>query len=582
MIEKATKLAMELKELISRFGHRSFTANLCYMSNAHVRQRSGQVKLKSPVRQLMYLVNLYHATDFKGNEIYTVTSNDHKRIVRLLNEIERGYGYNASLAGQKELSEGELNRLIVTNSTFLNYYLNAPLSYLEQDIERIRKTFQHFEPFIISETGLGIDDYINFFIILANLEIEYFNRYFNNDFNNDPVLEILRREKNPNKLSPDQKVQLIDLAESAIYNMAIPLSDIFDAIGKEKAIILLAHFTLLRSDNPEYLYYTDACQYLRRPIIMMDSDHIVMIYSKQLINAIYEFLFELCSTEVAPGRKVSERRDEYLEEKTFEVFNGFFDRDAQIYSSYYINGNEKDLLILAGTNAFIIECKANKYRIPFRDPLKAYNRINDDFKKSIGKAYCQAKEVEDLIYGKESFVIKDKQKRVLATINPKDYENVFVVVVTQERFGQIQCNLAHLLTVGDEDNYPWAVAIDDLESFLITLKRKDNYLSEFHEFLLAREQLQGRLFCSDELELCAYFLFDRESFVRNCRRTKIFISSPDMNQFFDLLYNAGFGFKDELNLSNKIERKHYEAESVIKYYKLKPAERVLKFLSAEN
>ena len=55
-----------------------------------------------------------------------------------------------------------------------------------------------------------------------------------------------------------------------------------------------------------------------------------------------------------------------------------------------------------------------------------------------------------------------------------------------------------------------------------------------------------------------------------------------MNLFFDLFYQVGFGFKDELNLSDKIKRKHFEAESVIRYHKLKPAERVLEFLSGEN
>jgi hypothetical protein len=48
-----------------------------------------------------------------------------------------------------------------------------------------------------------------------------------------------------------------------------------------------------------------------------------MVYSKQLINAIYEFLYEVCSNPEAPGRKVSDRRDMYLEDKTAELFQEF-------------------------------------------------------------------------------------------------------------------------------------------------------------------------------------------------------------------------------------------------------------------
>ena len=58
----------------------------------------------------------------------------------------------------------------------------------------------------------------------------------------------------------------------------------------------------------------------------------------------------------------------------------------------------------------------------------------------------------------------------------------------------------------------------------------------------------------------------------------MFISSPDMNLFFDLLYQVGFGFKEETNLTDKVKRKNIKAESVIRYHKLKPAERVADFL----
>ena len=69
----ATAKAKELKELIRRFEHRSFTGHLGHMGNAHIRQRSAKVKLRSPVRQLMYLMSLYHATDLGGTELYFPT-----------------------------------------------------------------------------------------------------------------------------------------------------------------------------------------------------------------------------------------------------------------------------------------------------------------------------------------------------------------------------------------------------------------------------------------------------------------------------------------------------------------------------
>ena len=568
--------------MIRRFEHRSFTAHLGHMGNAHVRQRSGQIKLSSPVRQLMYLMSLYHATDLGGTEIYTPASKEHRQIIRLLNEIEQGYGYKTDRAKEEFLSKKEFDRLLVTKGTFLNYYLNAPLSYFEQDVERIKRTFQHFEPYILQETGLALGDYLDFFFVLTNLETGQVSKYLNNDYSDDPVLQSIKRGKSPKNLTLDEKVHLMDIGEKAVFEMAIPLEEIYKAIDKEKAQLLLANFTLFRKEDPNYLYYTDNCGYLRKPIIMVDGEHVLMVYSKQLINAIYEFLFDICAEPGAPGKKVSERRDEYLEDKTRELFQDFFGPEAKIYSSYYIDRSEKDLLVLHGRNAFIIECKAHKYREPLRNPVKAYDRIRDDFARSIGKGYSQAKEVEDMLLGEQSFVIRDHNKKIIATLQPGDYDDLFTIVVTQERFGQIQCDLSYLLDIADDCNYPWSVGLNDLETFFITLKRKANHIQEFTEFLLAREQLHGRVMCYDELELCAYFLFDREAFIRNCGREDIFFSSPDMNQFFDLFYQVGFGFKDELNLADKVKRRHFDAENVIRFHKLKPAERVEEFLKKQE
>lgn len=580
--DKATALATQLKELIRRFEHRSFTAQLGHMANAHIRQSSGQVELRSPVRQIMYLMSLYHTTGPGGKELYTAASKEHREVIRLLNEIEEGYGYEAALPEKAELSGEAFDRLIVTKGTFLNYYLNAPLSYYEQDVERIKRTFEHFEPYLLRETGLNLQDYLDFFATLSRLETAKVSQYLNHNYNNDPVLESVKRGKAPDSLNIDQKVHLMTLSDLAIYDMGIPLVEIYEALGEEKARRLLAFFTLLRAEDPGYLYYTDPCGYLKKPVIMMDGHRILMVYSKQLINAIYEFLYEVCSVPGVPGRKVSERRDEYLEHKTAEIFRDFFGAEAIIHTSYKIGGNEKDILVTCGRNAYIIECKAHKYREPLRDPEKAYERIKDDFRKTIGKGYTQAREVEDLLIGEKPFPLHNKNKQVIETLNPADYDEIFTIVVTQERFGQIQCDLAYLLEIDSDSNYPWSVAINDLETFLITLKRKANHAKELETFLLAREKLHSRVMCYDELELCAYFLFGRENFIRNCSRTDTFFSSPDMNQFFDLLYNVGFGFKDEINLGSKLKRHDLHAASVTKYYKLKPAERVAQYRKAHQ
>lgn len=58
-----------------------------------------------------------------------------------------------------------------------------------------------------------------------------------------------------------------------------------------------------------------------------------------------------------------------------------------------------------------------------------------------------------------------------------------------------------------------------------------------------------------------------------------FYSQPDMNEFFDLFY-YGFGFKDELNLSEKLKRRDIYEESVTTFHKLRPADRIMEYMQS--
>lgn len=571
MKKNLTELSNELKNLIRKYEHRSFVAHWGYLANAHYRTGQTDTKLLSPVRQMMYLMALYHSTDFGGTEYFEAYGSDYDDIVGLLNEIEKQYIVVPGDIHANEQYREAKEKIFVSNTTFLNYYLNAPLAYTEQDIERIRSTFGSFDDHIKDEYGLGLEDFIQFFIQISEMETSLYESFFNRKYTAEEHALILRARDNPGDMSESEFDKLFELTDSNIFGLAITIDSLKQRMGIQKADTLLELFTLIRKED-SYLYYTDPCPCLQRPIMMTDAGHLVLVYSKQLINAIYDCLFDCCTGIDATGRKVLDRRESYLEHKTAEIFRDFFGKKAEIYTNYTISGSEKDLLVVTPHYAFIIECKANRYRIPFRDPLKAFDRIRDDFKRSIGKAYRQAEEVRELFASGNPITITDMKGKGLGTIHPRKFKKVFSIVVTQERFGQIQCNLAHLLEVGEEDPYPWAVGIDDLETFLITLERKVNHIHEFVTYLTYREMLHGRLYCFDELELCAQFLMQRQKFISYCDHTAPFLSGSDVNLFFDDLYHSGFGFKDELYLSRKMKRNSPIVNGLVKALKLrKPA-----------
>lgn len=560
-MNNTTPLSKKLKNLISKYEHKSFIAHWSFLSNMHYRNKDdGKTELISPVRQLMYLISLYHSTEFGGNEYFEAYGKEYDEIILLLNQIEKTYAVKPDSAYMQ--NQETANKLFISNSTFLNYYLNAPLSYIEQDIERIRRTFMHFESFIQSECGLVIEDFLSFYILISNLEIERYNNYY--DHTEEEKSLIIKAGTNPSLLTKDEAFQLIEIVDKGLMRLAIPITTIKQYLPSEKVDLLLSYFTLLHSKNDEYLYYADSCPYLTKPILLVDSKHILFIYSKQLVNAIYDFLFEVCSGIDENGRRVLAQRENYLEYKTQEIFTDFFGNEAKIYTNYVISDSEKDILVLTKNYAFIVECKANKYRIPFRDPIKAYDRIKDDFKKSIGKGYLQAKEVKQYFTNSKNFEIRNEKRQVIDVIKPNQNIEVFSIIVTHERFGQIQCDLSHLLELDNDDKYPWSVSIDDLETFLITLNRKKNHIEEFITFLKGRERLHSRLFCFDELELCSNFIMQPHQFKEYCYHTWPFISQNDLNRFFDDLYTVGFGFKDEINIEEKPSRYSPIANALIK------------------
>lgn len=201
---------------------------------------------------------------------------------------------------------------------------------------------------------------------------------------------------------------------------------------------------------------------------------------------------------------------------------------------------------------FIIEAKGYKLREPLRDPDKAFVRIKDDFKSCIEYAYTQTRRVEEKFVNQEPLKICDKDGNIVKEIDTKKYENNdFSIIVNLRSFGQIQNDLSTLLKVDKEYSaYPWTVKLDDLETFLLTLiaKKKDPIF--FINYLIAREELHGKLICSDELEVCGGFISGAINDKMIEKNDKI-ATMPDLANVFDEQYKKGIGFKNEKHWKEK-------------------------------
>lgn len=89
--------------------------------------------------------------------------------------------------------------------------------------------------------------------------------------------------------------------------------------------------------------------------------------------------------------------------------------------------------------------------------------------------------------------------------------------------------------------------------------------ARFVEFLDYRERFQEHVMCADELELCGWYLCDRNLFKEYADKDLPVCTTPNMAVIFDAYYRIGLGFKNELDMEYK---KHYLLPDYPKQFEL--------------
>ena len=67
----------------------------------------------------------------------------------------------------------------------------------------------------------------------------------------------------------------------------------------------------------------------------------------------------------------------------------------------------------------------------------------------------------------------------------------------------------------------------------------------------ASTRLQDHIVCFDELEICGWYMNDREQFKKHSDNDAMINTSPNMGTIFDAYYHTGLGFRNELDIDYK-------------------------------
>lgn len=560
----------ELKDFVSQFETTMFLGDISSLIQ-FIRFDSPINSLKglsSPQRQLLYIaaLNVTSAIDDTKAMKAQYSDEDFEHIKVLLNEIENGYEQFFYPKPDDLIDEDWKMKRMVAMPTFLGYFNQGLLNYEEQIIERIEEYFKPFEKEINNHFNLSVADFIDIYNFIDQVPNNYLNKKINKkegqqtweEFGNEMQSKnIPPWEWQPHL--PEHFQNLFEWMYDKGKMQRYSKQSLIDKFGEQKAKAFLDTFTCKRQETG-FLYYTEKNILYSKPIFNIDDEQFQLIETHQIIQAVNNVLFQFCISQPSLRERFYAVRGKKLEDKIEKIFQRFFKKKAFVYRSYFTQDkHEQDLLFLYEGLALIVEAKASKRDEPRREPDMAFPLIVSNFEETIQKGYEQAYRVKSKFINHETLkIFKDEtMKNHVIDIRTKNYYKAVSIVVTLERFGQIQTDLSYMLEVYDDDDYPWSICIDDLEIFLLQMEKLGRKKSDLTDFLRLREQLHGRLITSDELEVCGAFLNDKLDGKQIASDNNVFVLTPDITDIFDKTYQSkGLGFTNEKNLEIKTSGKY--------------------------
>ena len=567
------EIIKELSTLICDFQKDSFLPYLTQMTT-HIDQRETSEVFKnlmSPMKQFVYLTDLFFSVETGGSKV-GFSEDEWGKITYLLNEIEMTYFGDIGFYDEKINDSRNLDKVSVSLQTFLNYFGNAQLSYDEQTLERLQRNCGVFDEDVKKHLGFSVTESITFCNHIKNLINKKFNDcnyYFLNREEWTKLTDkfIKRGVVDPMEWMNEPELELVkEFMYKPGFIFIQNLDDVYKVNLSTDVTKSLIEFLTYEENQKkgEIVYYTDNNPFFDTPLIKLNDTEFLCPQYKFLIESFYNRVNSKLSE--IKKEKYTQYKNLMLEKKVEEVFRKLFGKEALIFDSYYVDKkrSEQDLLIVFKGFFFIVEIKDTLFRAPMRDPIKAFDKIKSDFKKSIQYGYEQCVRVENKFEeGKPFEIFDNKTRKSIFQIKPNKVKDYFSIVVTQFKYGNIQTNLENLLTKDEEALYPWSVCIDDLEAFVLALKKlnKTAARTQFINYLKHREAYNEHVICSDELELCGYFINSPNDFEKFSIIEETFNADPRMSELFDAEYYNGLGFENEIDIEVKRNRK------VIKYQK---------------
>jgi len=511
----------ELRAITAAFSTEALVG-LCYrkLSDWFVAQ-SEVSPLASPSRQIYFMLGLMLTTEEPASP-RDIEDDDWDQMVELLNWIFVSYARTYWPAKGKLADMDDTWKRVreVSMPVFLEYFNTSILASVEELVSRIKA---YLSPF---------DEALKDLIDVSATEVLYVTEFIHSHLQKsmEDVQEAFRAEYESRsellKRADDGQWDLEGLRDETrraghldIYAdiesklnalMKIQLSTLESQFGARIAKAYWNLFTSRRGEEADFTYLTERNAAERRPLFEI-RDGTAFCPS---VNALYIANLVVLEDHIASSDsrdRYFSRRDKVLEDEILAAMQGLFGQAADYFAETYETKDlqhEHDLLVLWSRALFVIESKASPPAEPFRDPERAYVRIERDFKSDTGiqRAYDQAIRVYRALANGDTLHLHDSKREVVASISPQDVDDVFCICATRDNYGPLAVDLSLLLEKQEADPYPWATNILDLKYMLKAWKYFGWGGAEFREFIEDRIRLHGKILTFDELEVAGFYI----------------------------------------------------------------------------
>ena len=494
------------------------------------------------------------------------------RIIELTDELFNEYAMHwikrPSLDGSHDTKK--ISEYGAGLTSFLSNLYQPKFGSTEQFIQFINDQFEEFDDdFFIPQIGITVRQCIDISTAISeeisvnyNANIKNFSEIMKpvietwKQFRDGAItLEDAKRKHEPLAKELRRKDQRIKDLSDFISCFAVSKKDFVSQFPNPVLDTFFAYFSFQQGEiNKGFYYPTDNNELDVKLLMQIGNDKYFVVDAIRIFHNLSEALLQMILSskyETAYYR----HRDQITQKKTVELVSKIFPSKTIIENAYYGYDRtmefETDLLVAYKQTLIVCEIKAKKLRDPLHT-IGNIKKIKSDFRASLQEAYLQALRTLKYVTSQESASFVNKSGHPLCVLERNTFNQYLLILVTAESFRGLATQLSFLLEKGQDDPYPFAVCLFDLELLVTRLDTPDKLI----DYIGQRSKLHESVHSDDELDFAGYYIrYGNLDFSEQLKKGDHIFLDGSFSKIFDEDWYEAHGF--EVKRDNELEGPYF-------------------------